>query len=116
MRNTRSREQKDRSKRYNRMFSALFFGTVFLIAGLIGFDLSKRNSFFAETRWADGAIPSQVAIGLGLVALGIYWSRRLDDPRIRLTARRTPSIRGVGSGRSKGAALADRRRLDGGGG
>jgi hypothetical protein len=48
-----------------------------------------------------------------MLALGIYWSRRLDDPRLRLTWRAPRTIRTAGAGQSPGAAMKARRRLAG---
>jgi len=109
---TRSREEKWRSKRYGRMFSALFFGLLFLVAGLAGFRLDKKTPFTSETRWTDRPILWQIGMGLGMLALGIYWSRRLDDPRLHIAARAPRIIKNAGAGRSRGAAMKTRLRLD----
>ena len=57
-------------------FSATASSGLFLIAGLIGFDLSKRTRFFAGTAWADGVIWWEVLIGLVLAPGAIYLLRR----------------------------------------
>ena len=108
----RSREEKRRSTRYGRMFSALFFGMLFVISGLAGFRLDKKVPLTSETRWADGPILSQTAMGLGMLALGVYWSRRLDDPRLNIASRAPRIIRNAGAGRSSGAAMKTRLRLE----
>ena len=107
---TRSREEKRRSKRYGRMFSALFFGMLFSVSGLAGFRLDKRP-MTSDTRWADGPIWSHIVMGLAMLALGVYWSRRLDDPRLHVLSRGRPPMRNAGAGRSKGAS---QRRLKSG--
>ena len=112
MRDTKTREQKQLSKRYHRMFSALVFGTLFLVNVLIGLNVSRRYMRRADSRWEDGPIVWQVVLGTAMVGLGIYWSRRLDDPRTRVKSGVSPRVRNVGSGRSKGAAQARRRRLE----
>jgi hypothetical protein len=37
-------------------FTATASSALFLVAGLIGFDLSKRSTFFAGAAWVDGVI------------------------------------------------------------
>ena len=97
-------EAKRRSKRYGRMFTGLIFGLVFFVTGTAGLSLSRADG---GPKWVGRPVLWQVAVGLGMMALGIYWSRRLDDPRLQVHAgpRREKH---VGTGRSPGAA---RRRL-----
>jgi succinate dehydrogenase hydrophobic anchor subunit len=57
-------------------FSASAAAMMFLIAGMIGFNLSKRARFFDGTAWADGVIWWQVASGLALLPVAIYLLRR----------------------------------------
>ena len=99
-----SREAQRRSRRYGRLFSALVFGSFFLIAGLIGYDLDT----FAAVKWRETPVLSEVVMGGALLLLAAYWSRRLDDPRLNVR-REMPGPRIVGRGRSSGAER--RRRL-----
>jgi hypothetical protein len=108
---TRSREEKRRSNRYGRMFSALFFGLVLLVSGLAGYRLNK-TPLTSDARWAGGPILSQIGAGVGLLALGIYWSRRLNDPRLNLFSRAPRTVKSVGAGQSSGAAMKRRPRLE----
>ena len=108
---SRSREEKRRSNRYGRMFSALFFGMLFVVSGLAGYRLDK-SPMTSDTRWADGPILSHIAMGLGMLALGIYWSRRLDDPRLNVASPAPRTIKNAGAGRSRGAAMKTRLRLE----
>jgi hypothetical protein len=62
------------------MFSALAFGALLFVTGAIGFDVSDMHGFLEGGRWVDGPIWGQVAVGAGLLLLGAYWSRRLDEP------------------------------------
>jgi hypothetical protein len=99
-----SPEAKRRSKRYGRLLSALFFGSWFFIAGLIGYDLNT----LAAVRWRPTPVLSEVAIGGVLLLLAVYWYRHLDDPR--LAARRPAPPKIVGRGKSAGAERSQRLR------
>jgi hypothetical protein len=57
-------------------FTATAASALFLIAGIIGLNLSKRSRFFAGTAWTDGVIWWQVVVGLVLVPVAIYLLRR----------------------------------------
>lgn len=57
-------------------FTTTAASALFLIAGIIGFNLSKRSRFFSGTAWTDGVIWWQVAVGLVLVPVAIYLLRR----------------------------------------
>jgi hypothetical protein len=52
-----------------------------------------------------------VALGAGLVVLGLFWYHRLADPRLDIVRRHPPGIRNVGAGKSAGALRTDRNRL-----
>lgn len=82
------------------MFSGLFFGVLFLVTGAAGLSLSRESG---GPRWTGRPVLWQVALGLGMMAAGVYWSRRLDDPRLQV--HRDPRReKHVGAGRSQGAA------------
>jgi hypothetical protein len=83
------------------MFSAFAFGSFFLISGLLGFRADRLLR--GMLRWEDGPLLSHVAIGTGLLALGVFWYHHLADSRFQVF-RHPPSIRNVGAGKSAGAA------------
>ena len=89
MGNRHDRDAKQRSRRYARMFSALLFGLLFFVTGVMGVSLRRDvlapmpSASATDARWTGRPILSQVALGLGMMALGVYWSRRLHDPRLR---------------------------------
>ena len=67
-------------------FTATAGSALFLIAGIIGFDLSKRSRFFTGTAWTEGVIWRQVVVGLVLVPVAIYLLRRgVRDIKRRLS-------------------------------
>jgi len=49
---------------------------LFLIAGVIGFNLDKHSRFVAGTAWTGGVIMWEVVVGLLLIPLAIYFFRR----------------------------------------
>jgi hypothetical protein len=57
-------------------FTATAASALFLIAGITGFDLSKRSRFFTGTAWTEDVIWWQVAVGIVLVPVAIYLLRR----------------------------------------
>jgi hypothetical protein len=57
-------------------FTATAASAVFLTAGIIGYNLSRRSRFFAGTAWTDGVIWWQVVVGVALVPVAIYLLRR----------------------------------------
>jgi len=63
--------------KYQRVFSVGFGGLLFLIAGLIGWDLTYSHGWFQGTRWVDGPVWWQIALGTGLLLLAGYWARRV---------------------------------------
>ena len=69
------------SPKYSRMFSAFAAGASLVVTGSIGFDVSYMHGFFEGGRWVDGPIWGQVALGMGFLLLGAYWSRRLGEAR-----------------------------------
>ena len=62
---------------YQRVFSAGFGGLLFLIAGLVGWDLTYSHGWFQGTRWVDGPVWWQIALGTGLLLLAGHWARRV---------------------------------------
>jgi hypothetical protein len=63
------------------MFSALAFGGFLLVTGVIGLDVSQLRGLFDGTTWVDGPIWWQIALGFGLILLGVHWFRRIAGPR-----------------------------------
>jgi len=62
---------------YQRVFSVGFGGLLFLVAGLIGWDLTYSHGWFQGTRWVDSPVWWQVTLGTGLLLLAGYWARRV---------------------------------------
>jgi hypothetical protein len=62
---------------YHRFFSATAVGLLFLVAGLIGWDLKYSRGWFQGTTWVAGPIWWQVALGTALLLLAGFWARRL---------------------------------------
>jgi len=57
-------------------FSAAGTSALFLLAGLLGRDLSKHNRFVTGITWTGHVIWWQVAVGLVLLPLAVYLLRR----------------------------------------
>lgn len=57
-------------------FTCTAFGALLLIAGSIGFTLSRHERFVSGTRWADDVIWWQVWSGVGVAVLAVYFWRR----------------------------------------
>jgi hypothetical protein len=64
-------------REYQRVFSVAAAGLLFLIAGLVGWDLSHSHGWFQGTRWVDGPIWWQVGTGTALLLLAGFWARRV---------------------------------------
>jgi hypothetical protein len=56
--------------------SATAMALLFLVSGARGYTLSKHDAFVAGTRWTDGPIWWQVAVGAVLLAASIWLWRR----------------------------------------
>jgi hypothetical protein len=87
------------------MFSALAAGAFLVVTGSIGWSVRHMHGFFEGGRWAGGPIWSQIALGLGFLLLGVYWSRHLGESGSS-SARTHPAriIKRVGSGKTLRAA------------
>jgi hypothetical protein len=57
-------------------FTATAASALFLVAGLIRLDLSRRSRLFTGAAWSDGVIWWQIAVGLILASVAIYLLRR----------------------------------------
>jgi hypothetical protein len=57
-------------------FTATAVSALFLVAGIIGLNLSTRSRFLTGTAWTDGVIWWQIAVGLVLLPVAIYLLRR----------------------------------------
>jgi hypothetical protein len=64
---------------YHRVFSVGFAGLLFLVAGLIGWDLKYSHGWFQGTKWVDGPVWWQVGLGTGLLLLATFWARRVPS-------------------------------------
>ena len=64
---------------YQRVFSAGGAGLFFLVAGLIGWTMSRHDAFVAGTHWQDGPIWWQVGVGVALLLLAVFWARRVPS-------------------------------------
>jgi hypothetical protein len=101
------------SSAYARVFTAFAAGAFLLVTGVIGLDVSYMRGFFEGTKWVPGPVWWQIALGSGLLLLGVYWSRRLGAPR--WTSSPTPParvIKDVGAGKSSGAVETELARHD----
>jgi hypothetical protein len=92
------------------MFSALGAGAYLFITGVIGLDISYQRGMFQGTRWVDGPVWWQIALGGGLLLLGVFFSRRLPSRWTPIPVPRARVIKDVGAGRSPAAARGEQRR------
>jgi hypothetical protein len=79
------RSMREPSWRYQRVISAGFAGLLFLVAGLIGWDLQYSHEFFQGTTWTYAPIWWQVGLGTALLALAGFWARRVPSRSTRQT-------------------------------
>jgi protein-S-isoprenylcysteine O-methyltransferase Ste14 len=73
---------------YQRVFSVGFAGLLFLVAGLIGWDLRNGHGLFQGTKWVEGPVWWQAGLGAGLMLLAGFWARRVPPPPRQRTAGR----------------------------
>lgn len=57
-------------------FSATAASVLYVVSGLIGYNLSKHDRFVAGSVWKDGVIWWEVLVGLALVPVAILLLRR----------------------------------------
>jgi hypothetical protein len=57
-------------------FTASGASVLFLIAGMVGLELSARRRFFTDNAWSDGVIWWQVVVGLCLLPVAFLLLRR----------------------------------------
>jgi hypothetical protein len=62
---------------YQRVISAGVFGLWLTLAGAVGWDLKYVHGFFQGTKWVEGPIWWQIGMGGALLALAVYWARRV---------------------------------------
>ncbi len=65
---------------YHRVFSVGFAGLLFLVSGLIGWDLRYSRGWFQGTTWMESPVWWQVGLGAGLLTLAVFWARRVPYP------------------------------------
>ncbi len=62
---------------YQRVFTAAMGGLLFLVGGVIGYDLTHGTGP-GDTRWTNQPIWWQIALGLAFLLLAGFWARRLS--------------------------------------
>jgi hypothetical protein len=63
-------------------FSWTFGAALFLVSGLTGYRLDRRERFFASVRWSEDYIWWQIRIGLVLACVAIwFWRKGLRELR-----------------------------------
>jgi len=62
---------------YQRLFNITAAGLLYLVAGLIGWDLRYSRGWFQGARWVNGPVWWQVGAGTVLLVLAGFWARRL---------------------------------------
>ena len=65
---------------YRRVFSVGFAGLLFFVSGVIGWDLSYSHGWFHGTTWVDEPVWWQIGFGAALLALAVFWARRVPMP------------------------------------
>lgn len=81
-------------------FNATATAALFLVAGIIGYNLSKHDRFVAQTAWSETLIWWEVGVGLVLLPLAAYlWHEGLQsvEHKTRRGFDRTPTHTGVRS-------------------
>jgi len=68
---------------YQRVFSVGFGGLLFLVSGLIGWDLQYSHGWFQGTKWVDAPIWWEIGVGTALLLLAVFWARRVPYPAAR---------------------------------
>lgn len=64
---------------YQRVISFTAIGLLFLVSGLLGWDLSYSHGWFKGTRWVAGTVWWQVGLGLALLVAAGVSARRLPS-------------------------------------
>jgi hypothetical protein len=57
-------------------FSATAAAVLFLVAGTIGYTLSRHDRFVAHSAWRDGVIWWEIGVGFGTAFLAAYFWRK----------------------------------------
>jgi hypothetical protein len=92
------------------MFGAFAVGLTLLVTGAIGYDVRYMHGFFQGGRWVEAPIAWQIAAGIGLVLLGVYWFRRLGEAGgLSSPDSRHRVIKTIGRGKTAAAAEQERR-------
>lgn len=79
-------------------FTLTAASALFLVSGLMGFNLDQRVRFASGSAWSDGPIFWQLVVGLVLVPFAVHFLRRgIRDLKQQSNAARRP-MRGSESG------------------
>jgi hypothetical protein len=57
-------------------FSLSVASTAYLIAGMVGYSLSRHDRFVAHTAWSPSVLWWEVGLGLALVPVAFYFWRK----------------------------------------
>ena len=68
---------------YQRVISVGVIGLWLTVAGAIGWDLTYVHGFFRGTKWVDGPVWWQIAVGVPLIALAVFLARRVPSHATR---------------------------------
>jgi len=66
------------SSRYARVFTSVAAGLFLVVTGVIGWNVSRLHGMFEGGRWQDGPVGWQIGLGIALLLLGAFWSRRVE--------------------------------------
>ena len=67
-------------------FTVTAIAALYICSGLAGYTLSRHARFVAGTAWSDSVIWSEVAVGIALLPLAVYfWRKAIRDDRRRRT-------------------------------
>lgn len=61
---------------YQRVISAAVFGLLLLVSGFIGWDLRWSHGWFRGTRWVEGQVWWEIAVGAGLLLISVFLAGR----------------------------------------
>jgi len=59
------------------LITAAVFGTLFLVSGLIGWDLRHSHGWFAGARWVTPPVWWELVVGTVLLVIAVVLARRI---------------------------------------